>query len=128
MKREIKFRAFGAGLWRYGDLRTVGKQTQIVSTKYDMTFNIDTKTIGQYIGIKDINGVEIFEGDIVKAMPHYGRRTKKNYTVVWFDEKLQFAFYRKDKDEETLLSLSDIYNKEIEVVGNIYENEKGDAQ
>lgn len=56
--REIKFRALVNGEWFYFDL------TQ--NPKY-WAHKLEDGIIDQYTGLKDVNDVEIYEGDIVKS-------------------------------------------------------------
>ncbi len=93
----------------------------------DTYFNLQ-----QYTGLKDINNVEIYEGDIIKC--HYANAIKDTHIEQVIFYKGKFMAYEKIDGTEHLTSLYDgtsrlivdksVYMDKIEVIGNIYENKE----
>lgn len=138
MKREIKFRGkrYGDGAWVYGNLyqgTTEGKQYSIilndagyhVAPQDDRNLAIafaenevnvvSTQTVGQFTGLLDKNGKEIYEGDIIQSF-----FTKQCYVVFWSDTELSFMYKNPKSSNVFALSKPDLTMYSI--VGNIHDN------
>ncbi len=110
--REIKFRA-----WTGEEMQMAFDLTQ--NPKIWWELNKDYHLM-QYTGIKDRNGKDIYEGDIVEreVFPESeGLSYKKEYTV---DFKYG-AFRIRAKGMPLPFGKSSFYGSRLEVVGNIYE-------
>jgi uncharacterized phage protein (TIGR01671 family) len=109
MNREIKFRAWRLEeMWYPEDLQKdfyMDFDGRIVR-KWDGQGLTNQFTLMQYTGLKDKNGVEIYEGDITKEQ--IGLRSDE-ISVVMFKNGYFNAHGRN------------IYDK-MEVIGNIYQN------
>lgn len=101
MKRKIKFRA-----WH----KNINYMCQSVKTDL---LDRDYLEFMQYIGLKDINEKEIYEGDIVKTK--YGIEIIK-----YFDKEARFRITNYNGGSDKISDY--IYDGGLEVIGNIYEN------
>lgn len=118
MSREIKFRVY---ISKYKILDTpdiINFNTQEV--KYDSDYySLDDIELMQYTGIKDKNGKEIYEGDIV--LIRIDKTNILHKTVVKFKHGAFIADIIGDNDYIYLFHFG--FNKDdFGVIGNIYEN------
>jgi uncharacterized phage protein (TIGR01671 family) len=121
MNREIKFRIWANNQFYYKCL--VGNTNDTDDKKYTCPVvwlddrkewvNCDNGIISQYTGLKDKNGIEIYEGDKVKAK-FYG---KEVVGEIGFNSGC-FLLWNSCVSDNQLFIFTD-----IEVIGNIYENE-----
>ncbi len=94
--REIKYRAFIKKTKKMCQLWDIRFKAQEVCVEHkDTTFDFldfEEVEIMQYTGLKDINGVEIYEGDIVQATYTVDGEVNKEPGIVEFKD---FAYRLK---------------------------------
>lgn len=125
MKLEnIKFKAkrLDNGEWVEGDLMKESYGARIIghTSKADNWIAVNPSTICQFTGLKDCEGNEIWEGDIVHDS--YDLLCIDNlYAVVYIEEEGTFAFKSLDKVDnyEPFVNLFEVY-----VVGNKFDEEE----
>lgn len=119
MDREIKFRGkrLDNGEWVYGFIVIDFDGTHIVwqESREDVWTieTVDPATVGQFTGLKDKNGREIYEGDILEEYPGY------YFEVVWSNEWAKFKLQWRTKGYQY-----PEWNRGVEmvVIGNIHDN------
>ena len=119
------------GEWIVGDLshHKTGKVfVKPLNSSAISTCDVDKDTICQCTGLKDKNGNLIWENDIVKATVRqnslFQSSSYSDFYQISYHEKYCY-FYLKKKNNNLLFDGNfSYYLKNIEVIGNIFDNPK----
>jgi len=121
--REIKFRGISeeGNKWVFGDLFHGVTYISINVTERFDNYNsikhvvVNPETVGQYTGLNDKNGNEIYEGDILEFSMH----ARECGSVIFRDGS--FMVFR-NSDDYCIADFEDENGYFFEILGNIYEN------
>lgn len=144
MKREIKFRgkcvpdSKYAGEWVTGGYvplseditpNNEGLIMRFIGGDGTITYHVDPDTVGQFTGLYDKNGVEIYEGDVVKHPyidPIFGDLVEAKdgegvtSQVVFHDGSFVIKY-----DIDRFIYLDEFTRRNcVEVIGNIHDNKE----
>ena len=123
--REIKFRGKSkdTGKWVYG-CYTYSKKTNrhlIWIQSEDNTefwhtcpIEVDPSTVGQHIGVRDKNGTDVFDGDLIQDA------NGKLYRIIWGNDLMWLAV--TNEKQGNCYSPKVLIRRGAVVIGNIHDN------
>lgn len=118
--RQIKFRAqdIASNKWLYGDLRHHKDDVCIFEQGGTKGEQVKRDTVGQFTGLRDINGKDIYEGDILDV----DYADEDSYLEVRFVRGVFAFLWNGDLDDEFPCNAPT--HEWAKVIGNIYDNPK----
>lgn len=114
--RDLKFR-----VWDEASINHMVFISEFDDSTWDEILTAYSETIMQYVGLKDKNGKEIYEGDIVRL-----GSLELRFVIVYYEGRFALKDTRYLDDEFPMDNGIGLlcYRERIEVMGNIYEDKK----
>lgn len=121
--RTIKFRGRAKKSWVYGNLHIIepeeykeyGNSAYIGASSTTM---VDINTIGQFTGLHDKNGKEIYEWDIVR----YSLDDRKDVGYIGFHTRSASFRVIAEHTDFGIGNRGELHELNLEVIGNIHDN------
>ena len=121
--RDIKFRAVYKGkVYKVTFIDFENKSVDIDVNGVKITTSLNNTPIIRFTGLKDENGKDIYEDDLINVDGDIYRVMFKEMKINWFGEGRYFINFwalQSVKDELDILPLENSFGT---VVGNIYKN------
>jgi len=130
LMREIKFRAWQKTFEMMADVKSIDLYYSLVMLDavtpdgLPPRYFLDGVELMQYTGLKDKNGKEIYEGDVVQIELSTVKDLKGTleYNIYNLPVEFKEGEFRACADDWMVFGNLGCFNKECEVIGNIYEN------
>ena len=118
MNRKIKFRGRCADTWRKGDHLTYadGECIKAWMGSISPEYTVEPDTVGQFTGLYDCSGAEIYEGDICELVDYSYR-----LLVGWDEYDCRLAFFTTNGNLSDF-GLHSVSHIAMKVIGNIHDN------
>lgn len=124
MNREIKFRGkrLDNDKWMVGDLNHLVDGMYISNDHGSNMARVYPDTVGQYTGLKDKNGKEIYNGDILAHDGNLMGNVVDGVRGYCFDVVFFFPGHPEIKASWSLYgTVVNYFNGDVEIIGNIFE-------
>lgn len=117
--RDIKFRFWDKSRHTmHEDIRVHGMLNKAIGKENLLAM--------QFTGLKDINGVGIYDGDVLSVLvdDKCGSKVGANWSVEFVDHMTLCGpcFYGVDRRFNVAATRSSIINNSVKVIGNVHEN------